>query len=263
MNFHCQRIELRTRKVSVHTDMGHLEDLLQMEAAVLFAKANKKRIAREFTNPAIYLPDRSPVSVFMSGCAGAGKTEAASELISELDANSGFRTMRIDPDDLRGHFDGYIGTNSWMFQRPASILVDKIHDMALEQSQSFVLDSTLCNFDKADLNIARSLKKDRKCVIMFVYQKPELAWRFVQARERKEGRRVPPEVFVEQFFAAKDVVNALKAKYRNRLQVNLLIKNTDASLQITEEDIDSIHGDLHVGYDRQGLLKHLKAGAML
>lgn len=242
--------------------MSHIEDL-QMEAALLFAKANKKRIAREFTNPEIYLPDQSPVSVFMSGCAGAGKTEAASELINELDANSGFRTMRIDPDDLRHHFEGYVGTNSWMFQRATSILVDKIHDLALEQSQSFVLDGTLCNLEKADLNVTRSLKKNRQCVIMFVYQRPELAWRFVQARERREGRRVPPEIFVEQFFAAKDVVNTLKGKFRNRLLVNLLIKNTDASLQTYEEDIDSIDGNLHDGYDRQGLLKHLKAGAIL
>lgn len=250
------------RKCGPCRDMNH-EEALQMEAATLFAKANKKRIAKEFTNPAVYLPERNPVSVFMSGCAGAGKTEAAIELIDLLSAESGIKTMRIDPDDLRHHFEGYVGTNSWMYQRAASILVDKIHDMALDQSQSFVLDGTLCNLEKAELNITRSLRKDRQCVVMFVYQKPELAWRFVQAREKKEGRRIPPEIFVEQFFTAKDVVNALKAKFGNRLQVNLLIKNTDASLQSHKEDIDSIDDDLHDGYDRVGLLKYIKAGERL
>ncbi|KAA0963084.1 zeta toxin family protein [Pseudomonas sp. ANT_H12B] len=234
-----------------------------MESALLFAKANKKRIAKEFTNPAVYLSEQSPVSVFMSGCAGAGKTEAAIELIDELVANTGVRTMRIDPDDLRNHFEGYIGTNSWMYQRAASILVDKIHDMALDQSQSFVLDGTLCNLEKADLNITRSLRKSRQCVIMFVYQKPELAWRFVQARERQEGRRIPPEIFVEQFFLAKDVVNALKDKFGNRLLVNLLIKNTDASLKSYKEDIHLIEDGLHDGYDRQSLLRYIKAGERL
>lgn len=249
--------------VRSHTEMNH-EEALQMESALLFAKANKKRIAKEFTNPAVYLPERSPVSVFMSGCAGAGKTEAALELIAELDAGmQGTRTMRIDPDDLRPHFEGYVGTNSWMYQRAASVLVDKIHDMALDQRQSFVLDGTLCNLEKADLNISRSLKKDRLCVIMFVYQKPELAWRFVQARERQEGRRIPPEIFVEQFFLAKDVVNALKAKYGKRLMVNLLVKNTDASSGSYTLDIDSIDDALHDGYDRQGLLKYIKAGDRL
>jgi len=240
-----------------------INEALQMEAALMFAKANKKRIAKEFTDPAVYLPDRSPVSVFMSGCAGAGKTEAAIELIDELSAQSNVRTMRIDPDDLRCHFEGYVGTNSWMYQYAASILVDKIHDMALDQSQSFVLDGTLCNLAKADQNISRSIKRGRQCVIMFVYQKPELAWRFVQARERSEGRRIPPEIFVEQFFMAKDVVNALKDKFGNKLLVNLLIKNTDASSQSYREDIDLIDDDLHGGYDRQGLLRYIKAGASL
>ncbi|GAB0076979.1 hypothetical protein TOC8171_23810 [Pseudomonas syringae] len=173
---------------------------LLTEAATRHAKAEKKRIAKEFTNPAVYIPEKRPVSVFMAGCAGAGKTEAAIELIATLDAKGNSRTMRIDPDDLRSHFQGYTGANSWLFQYPVSILVDKIHDMALEQSQSFILDGTLCNLAKADKNISRSLKRHRDCIIIFVYQKPELAWRFVDAREKIEGRRIPPEVFVEQFF---------------------------------------------------------------
>lgn len=240
----------------------HFSEALQIEAATLFAKENKKRIAKEFTNPAVYAPDRNPVSVFMAGCAGAGKTEAAIEMIAALGANSDVRTMRIDPDDLRHLFEGYVGTNSWMFQRAASILVDKIHDMALEQSQSFVLDGTLCNAVKADLNVSRSLKRDRKCIVMFVYQKPELAWRFVQAREASEGRRIPPEVFVAQFFNARDVVNGLKKKYGRQLTVNVLIKNTDASSHEFLGDVERIEDHLHEGYDSEGLLRHIK-GCML
>lgn len=253
---------MRDRLAGSHTEMNHHE-ALQIEAATLFAKANKKRIAKDFTNPAVYLPEKNPVSVFMAGCAGAGKTEAACELIEQLAADSSVQTMRIDPDDLRPHFEGYCGINSWMFQYAASILVDKIHDMALDQCQSFVLDGTLSNFGKADQNIARSLKKERQCVVMYVYQKPLLAWRFVQAREKLEGRRIPPEVFVEQFFQTRDVVNALKRKYGKRIQVNLLVKNTDASLQSYEEDVDLIDDHLHEGYDREGLLTHIKAGEKL
>ena len=110
--------------------MLYTEGLL-IEAATLHAKAHKKRIAKEFTNPAVYIPEKMPVSVFMAGCAGAGKTEAAIELIAELDASGKSKIMRIDPDDFRSEFEGYTGNNSWMFQYPVSILVDKIHDMAL------------------------------------------------------------------------------------------------------------------------------------
>lgn len=239
-----------------------LNEALLIEAATQFAKSNKKRIAKEFTNPAVYVPDKNPVSVFMAGCAGAGKTEAAIEMIELLANGSDTKTMRIDPDDLRYHFESYVGTNSWMFQYPASILVDKIHDLALDQSQSFVLDGTLCNLAKADHNIGRSLKRKRKCIVMFVYQKPELAWRFVQAREAKEGRRIPPEVFVAQFFNVRGVVNDLKKKHGKDLTVNVLIKNTDASAHEFLGDVDRIEDHLHEGYDPESLLKQIK-GLML
>lgn len=245
-----------------HTDMLYTEGLL-IEAATLQAKANKKRIAKAFTNPAVYIPEKMPVSVFMAGCAGAGKTEAAIELIAELDASGKSKIMRIDPDDFRSEFEGYTGNNSWMFQYPVSILVDKIHDMALEQSQSFILDGTLCNLAKAEKNISRSLKRHRDCVVIFVYQKPELAWRFVAAREKIEGRRIPPEIFVEQFFTTKEVVNSLKKKFGKDIRVDLLVKNTDASPKSYEVDVSKIEDHLHDGYDREGLLKHIKSGVLL
>lgn len=45
------------------------------EAALVFAQANKKPIAKRLTDPRVYLPEESPVSVFMAGSPGAGKTE--------------------------------------------------------------------------------------------------------------------------------------------------------------------------------------------
>ncbi|WP_369700297.1 zeta toxin family protein [Halomonas sp. I5-271120] len=44
---------------------------------------------------------------------------------------------------MRDHFPGYTGNNSWLFQRAVSIVVDKIHDLMLNQRQSFILDGTL------------------------------------------------------------------------------------------------------------------------
>lgn len=234
-----------------------LQDTLILEASRLHAKENKKRIAKEFTNPAVYKAEKQPVSVFMAGCAGAGKTETAIELI----ASFGTPTMRIDPDELRGHFESYNGTNSWLFQYPVSILVDKIHDYALDQCQSFVMDGTLCNFERAEHNISRSLKRNRRCVIIFVYQKPELAWRFVEAREKVEGRRIAAEVFVGQFFETARVVNELKKKFGKKIRVDILIKNTDQSPKVEIPNVDRIADVLHDGYDREGLLKLIKPGA--
>ncbi|MEN1565607.1 zeta toxin family protein, partial [Pseudomonas aeruginosa] len=94
------------------------------------ARANKKSIAKRLTNPQIYAREENPVSVFMAGSPGAGKTEASIELLSQFDEN-GSKVLRIDPDELRSEFEGYTGGNSWLFQPAVSILVEKIHDLAL------------------------------------------------------------------------------------------------------------------------------------
>lgn len=103
----------------------------------------------------------------------------------------------MENDELRKEFEDYNGLNSPLFQTPATLLVEAIHDRALQRSVSFVLDSTLPSFEKAKSNIERSLKRDRAVYIIFVYQEPAQAWRLVQARETVEGRRVPKAVFVE------------------------------------------------------------------
>jgi adenylylsulfate kinase-like enzyme len=134
------------------------------EEALRFARSNKKSIARRVADRAIYPPEESPVSVFMAGSPGAGKTEASIALVN-LFADASI--LRIDPDELRKEFAAYQGANSWLFQRGVSVLVEKIIDHALDQRQSFLLDGTLSNFKVARRNIERSLKKEdsyRSCM---------------------------------------------------------------------------------------------------
>lgn len=63
------------------------EQQLQQEA-LEFARRNKKAIARELTDPAIFIPEANPVAVFMAGSPGAGKTESSKELLAELESRS-------------------------------------------------------------------------------------------------------------------------------------------------------------------------------
>lgn len=222
------------------------------DRAIRYARAHKKEIARKFTDPDLYVPENQPVSVFMAGSPGAGKTEASIELLDILD-NEGVKILRIDPDDLRSEFPDYTGANSWLFQPAVSILVEKIHDMALKQKQSFILDGTLSNFEKAKENIERSLRKSRLVQILYVYQEPMLAWDFVQAREAKEGRRIRPQEFVEQYFAAREVVNSLKEHFGSNIKVDLLLKNYDGTNRLYKAGIDRIDNHIPEKYDRPSL----------
>lgn len=227
--------------------------------AISFAREIKKKIAKRETDREIFMSEEHPVSVFMAGSPGAGKTEASIELLKNF-SNDGVQVIRIDPDDLRVEFDEYTGENSWLFQGPVSILVDKIHDLVLKQKQSFLLDGTLTNYEIAERNIKRSLKKGRVVQILYVYQKPELAWDFVRARELAEGRRIPPQQFIDQYFAAREVVNSLKKTFGSKIQVDLLLKNNDNSNRMFKAGIDAIDYHVPEKYTRASLeeLIHLK-----
>lgn len=219
------------------------------ESAIAFARKNKKKIAERLTDRNTFIPEKNPVSVFMAGSPGAGKTEASITLLESFtDGDS--RILRIDPDDLRSEFEGYVGDNSWLFHGAVSVLVDKIHDLALKQNQSFVLDGTLSRYEIAERNIERSLKKGRVVQILYVHQKPDLAWEFVKAREAQEGRRIEPEHFIEQYFAARDVVNRLKKKFGKDIRVDLLIKNIDNTHKTYRANIDQIDHHVPEKYSR-------------
>ncbi|WP_100635966.1 zeta toxin family protein [Marinomonas sp. ef1] len=193
--------------------------------AILEAKASKKEIASSQID---HLPrEEEAVSVFMAGSPGAGKTETARSMIRDFSSESGQKLVHIENDELRKEFEDYNGQNSPLFQRAATLLVEAIHDRALKQGVSFILDSTLSSFDKAKSNIERSLKRNRYVLIIFVYQSPEQAWKFVKAREGTEGRRVPEEVFVKQFLDSQIVVSELKKYFGDRVNLTFIEKNID------------------------------------
>ena len=214
------------------------------DEAIEYARRQKKAIARKLTDKNQFPPDAEPVSIFMAGSPGAGKTEASKALIRQ------FRDppVRIDPDELRSEFQDYNGRNSWLFQPAAAILVERIHDHALKNGQNFILDGTLSSLDKARSNIERSLKRDRCVQILYVYQEPALAWRFVCAREAEEGRRIEPDTFVAQYFAARSVVNQLKMEFGQSISVDLILKNHDNSDRVYKDNIDKVDHHLPEKY---------------
>ena len=152
------------------------------QEAIEFARGHKKEIATRLTDTNKYLPESEPVSVFMAGSPGAGKTEASIELLARFPSQL---IVRIDPDELRTEFPEYMGTNAWLFQKAVSILVDSIHDRVLTQEQSFILDGTLANYDLAKKNMERSLKRGR--TVQLISTPSWLGVSFRRARQQKEG----------------------------------------------------------------------------
>lgn len=212
--------------------------------AIEFAKRNKIRIAKELTDTAKYLPDIVPISAFMAGSPGAGKTEFSKSLIKILEGDNERRVVRIDGDEVRPLIPGYTGNNSHLFQGAISLIVEKTHDLVLHNKQSFVLDSTFAKYEKAADNIRRSLEKSRPIFIFYIYQKPEVAWKFTQARETAEGRNIPKSAFIEQFLGARGTVNRVSDDFGDKAIVFFVKKDFEKN---TVENIVKIeHGKMQI-----------------
>lgn len=223
------------------------DEKLICEAALQWARSNKKSFAKSFTDPSKFPGEANPVSVFMAGSPGAGKTEVSKALAQDL----GDKFLRIDPDEFRSALPGYNGSNSWLFQAAVSVLLGKVLDLAFDQKQSFLLDGTLSNLSTSTANVERSLSKGRKVLILYVYQEPLQAWRFVQAREVTEGRNIPPDRFVDQFFGARDVVNQLKVKFGSAVTVDVIFKDIDGKNRRFEGNVADLSHAVPIRYSRE------------
>lgn len=203
--------------------------------AITFARTNKLKIANRLTDVEVLSPDPMPVSVFMAGSPGAGKTEFSQRLVETFGKRKP-KALRIDGDELREYFPDYTGDNSKLFQGAISILVDKIHDLALKKNQNFILDGTFSQQDKAVENIERSLKKKRLIFVFYVYQDPLVAWKFTQKRELVEGRNIPKSAFIQQFVSARKTVSHVRKKYGEEVVMYLVEKNYEKNTvnQLTE-----------------------------
>lgn len=125
--------------------------------------------------------------------------------------------------------------------------------IAVENNQSFLFDGTFSNLDKAKQNIQRSLQKERFVQIIYVYQDPLLAWAFVRKREQKDGRVIPKEAFVNQYFLARENVNTLKKVFGEYIKVTIIVKNIDGTDVDYWEDVSVIDNHIPEKYNRNTL----------
>jgi predicted ABC-type ATPase len=186
----------------------------------------------------------------MAGSPGAGKTEASKAFLEEIGADN---VLRLDPDELRELIPGYTGDNSYLFHRAVSFIVERTLDHAFKNKQSFLLDGTLASYDVAKKNIERSIRKERQVLILFVYQKPDLAWEFVEAREKLEGRRILPKTFIDQFFSSQEAIRELKLKFGSQIQVDLLVKNNKGKTRFYHDNVQAIEHHLDEKFTREDL----------
>ncbi len=213
------------------------------DEALEFIKHNKKLVLDTFCPPSLCHAVTNPVSLFMAGSPGAGKTEVSKGLVRRFRDTP----VRIDADEIRSLCPSYLGGNAHLFQKAANKGVNFLYDYALDKEINCIMDSTFI-YAGASENIERSLKHGRKIEIWFIYQDPIRAWEFTKAREVREARRISKEVFINAFFESRANVRIVKDMFGKNIELNILIKNYAANegevrLNVPANELDRLADD--------------------
>lgn len=207
----------------------------QREEAKKYIKENIKDLIKTFVNDNNCQSYDEPISIFMAGSPGAGKTEYSISLLKRLKV----KAVRIDADEIKEWIPGYKGKNAEVFHSASALGVEKLYDCALKNKKNIILDGTFdIPFEKAKKNIKRSLDKKRHVEIHYIYQDPVLAWHFTRIREIKEGRHVPKKIFLSAFKNSGKNVLEIKKTFGNKVTVCLIHKNFDRNLEKFYDNID-------------------------
>jgi len=250
------------RPVIKGPSMSEEEKVLANEAAQ-YARSNSEKLLADFMHPDTYPSVSKPVSFFMSGSPGAGKTEYSTRLVADFESRLSSKIARIDPDLVRGWLPQYRPGhgdqpgNAHLFQNAISIGVDTLLSDAHKNKRHFVLDGTMSHLEHARTNLKRSLSANRSIIIFFIYKEPQQAWDFTKAREQLEGRNIPKDRFVDQVFRARENVNTLINEFGKELELWLVEGDIMAPELTTRRIHDSLDGHLKITYTREELMTSL------
>lgn len=217
-----------------------------------------KELYKYFTSDKKYKPYERPVTFFMAGSPGAGKTEFSKNFLKNAYEEIGMPIVRIDADEIRDLCPGYNGKNSHLFQHAVSFGVSQLYYYVLKEKYNALLDSTFSNINHAESNIRLALNKNREVDIMYIFQDPIRAWEFTLKREKIENRKITLDVFIHDFFKAMGNVNKVKQIFKNKINVDLIKKNYSNDIKIYKMNIKTIDRYIKINYTKKSLYDILK-----
>ena len=169
-----------------------------------------------------FFPIDEKVAYFTAGPSGAGKTEFIQQFL-EVESN----LVHLDIDNVRDFFlpIGYDGSNSDLFQKPASWGVQFLFDEVITNRKlSLVVDSNLSHFQTAKENVIKLLKQNYKIEIFYVYNDLEKCFLYTKKRESVTNRVVPEDVFFNSVIRSRSTTFEIKKMFDENINLNVIDK---------------------------------------
>jgi len=224
------------------------------EKAKIYLHQHLDELILKFANIQEFPSSKRPMTFFMAGSPGAGKTEISIGFNQNLvTINKNFKCVRIDADEIKEFIPFYDGKNSDEVKLAAIIGLQKLFDYSLKHQQNIILDGTFSSYKHSREDVIRSLKRNRDVDIFYLHQDPLVAWEFTKGREKKQGRTIPKKIFIDSYFQAKENVNRIKKEFNKQVAIHLIIKNFKNDTEDSRLYIDEIDNFLKLKYTKKQL----------
>lgn len=205
---------------------------MNKEAALKWARKNKKAFARRLILNAGVERSRHPVAFFMAGLPGSGKTEFTKSLIKNLDV----KILRLDMDEIATQIETYTPQKADKFRAGASMLLSRTFDMVVDKGYDFIMDGTFGSFAVLQ-DLERAINGGYTIKVIYIYQDPKVAWGYTVAREKVERRSIDFESFVESYYRIFDNLRSLEITEGMKVSVDLVVKDQQNKVQRIYENI--------------------------
>jgi len=192
--------------------------------AIKYLKENKELLFHTYLDN--FFPIDEKVAYFTAGPSGAGKTEFIQQFL-EVESN----LLHLDIDNVREFFIpvGYNGSNSDLFQKPASWGIQFLFDEAINNRElSLVVDSNLSHFQTAKENMIKLLKQNYKIEIFYVYNDLEKCFLYTKKRESVTNRMVPEDVFFSSVIKSRSTTLEIKEIFDVSIILNVIDKRNNS-----------------------------------
>src|SRR5262249_11418531 len=137
---------------------------LLAEEASRYIRSHKRALIERFASLSVYKPDARPVTVFMAGSPGAGKTEFSKRLAESFEGRPG----PIDSDEIRHWTPNHDSAEPQVYQKASTDGVNKLYDHVITHSLNVIVDGTFA-YARAVDSVERSLRHNRLVEIYYIY----------------------------------------------------------------------------------------------
>jgi len=124
-------------------------------------------------------------------------------------------------------------------EKTLNLTDEEIQKQAIEyfkKNLSFILDTNLANFDVANKNILRALKRGYQIEIFYIFREYQSCKNMTKIREKKEGRVVGDEVFNKKAIGSLETFKQLLNEYKNNDNINLTIIDLEDNIIVSKND---------------------------